>query len=691
MVGDMHKAAREVLGTLTESEFNRCDSDGWTRTSRDAGSSGRRDAFIGNGLIGMRIPVEGQPSVYPTFAGVKVAPGGTQMYGVWDVDSLLPVFNFMGLELRHGRSVFRRDSGALLNYRQTLDWRTATVETVCDWVHWNGVLHIEFRIYLARHRKNLGCVELAITPTTNARYTVIDRVDGTFMPMVEPMAYFLRRPGDEVKVAYVRAGARRRLLAAATMLSLDGQPVSGDVVLTSGGFERRVDIVGESGRTYFFRKFGALFADGQAEDPIHAAATLVAGSMAHPDQVRSMHEAAWAKLWEHDIEAGHAGVQMLVRNALYQLYANLGEGVGNPPGPTGLTGNAWGGHLFYDGELWTYPAILLLQPELARNYVDYRFRTLPGARRNAAAHGMAGAQFAWEGAEFGDETIPGLVYSVQHHINSDVALTQWQYFLVTGDQDFLEKQGAPIIVENADFWVSRSVYNTMFDRYEIQQVCCADEFAEVQDNNALTNYGAKATLELAVRVQTLLKRPVDPRWREVAAKLWIPFNVAEQRIIEYEGYNGAVIKQADATLIIYPWEMPLDSAAKRNTVGYYRTRYEAEKIMMGSAIDGVIDCELNDAESSWRMFLDLLGHIRGDFLMVSESPFNETISLLTGLGGMLQLVMMGWGGLRIHQDDLAAANHLPAAVPWMKFKGVWHDGRSFDLHYEAGTVRRIDR
>ncbi len=680
---------RQRLGTLTEDAFANCTSDGWSCVSHDTGTPGRRDGFIGNGLIGIRIPVEGQPSVYPTFAGVKMAPGGTQMYGVWDAETLLPVFNFMGLELRHGRSVFRRDSGALLNYTQTLDWRTSTMKTVCDWVHWGGTIHIEIVIYLDRAYPNRGCVEMALTPDTRNNYTIVDRVAGAFMPVVEDPQYLLRRSSDGVKAMQVRVGARRRLLAAATMVSIDDQPTSGDVVLIPNGFERQITLYLDAGRTYRIRKFGALVADRQADDPLNSAATLVAGGMAHPVEVRQRHEQAWAKLWEHDIEVGHAGTQMLARNALYQLYANLGEGVNNPPGPTGLTGNAWGGHLFHDGEFWTYPVMLLLHPELARNYVDYRFRTLPGARRNAGSNGMNGAQFAWESAESGDETIPGLVYSVQHHINSDVALAQWQYYLVTGDRRFLETQCAPILVENAEFWLSRSVYNTAADRYEIRQVCCADEFAEIQDNNATTNYGAKVTLELAIRVQTLLNRPVNPRWREVADKLWIPMDDARKLILEYEHYHGETIKQADATLAIYPWEMPLPDDVRRNTVNYYRSKYPDQKIMMGSAIDGVIDCELGNTESGWRMFLDLLDHIRGDFLMASESPFNETISLLTGLGGMLQLIMMGWGGIRIHQDRLVAHNHLPAAVPWMKIKGVWHQGQEFDLIYQEGTVSRI--
>ena len=75
--------------------------------------------------------------------------------------------------------------------------------------------------------------------------------------------------------------------------------------------------------------------------------------------------------------------------------------------------------------------------------------------------------------------------------------------------------------------------------------------------------------------------------------------------------------------------------------------------------------------------------------MVSESPLNETISLLTGLGGLLQLVMMGWGGLRMHDNALAMANKLPSHIEYMKIYNLHYRGETFDLEYKQGAVKRI--
>ena len=112
--------------------------------------------------------------------------------------------------------------------------------------------------------------------------------------------------------------------------------------------------------------------------------------------------------------------------------------------------------------------------------------------------------------------------------------------------------------------------------------------------------------------------------------------------------------------------------------------------MMSSAIHGIIDARLGDAESSWNMFLDLLQHFRGDYLLVSEAPCNETISLLTGICGMLQLVMIGWGGLQIQENGLKAAPNLPAEIKSLKIRGFHYMGETYDLSVN-GSVFNLEK
>jgi trehalose/maltose hydrolase-like predicted phosphorylase len=39
----------------------------------------------------------------------------------------------------------------------------------------------------------------------------------------------------------------------------------------------------------------------------------------------------------------------------------------------GLSGLGYNGHVFWDMDLWIYPGVLALNPELAKTLVEYRF------------------------------------------------------------------------------------------------------------------------------------------------------------------------------------------------------------------------------------------------------------------------------------------------------------------------------
>jgi len=271
-----------------------------------------------------------------------------------------------------------------------------------------------------------------------------------------------------------------------------------------------------------------------------------------------------------------------------------------------------------------------------------------------------------------------------------MALSQWWYWKISGDDGWFREKGAGIIIESAKFWASRATYEPEQDRYEIRQVCCADEHAGIQDNNAYTNYSVVKTLELAMEASAFLGWEFPPEWREIAAKMWIPRDAANDNIFEYEGYAGQTIKQADTALLVYPYEMPMPDAVKANIVDYYRTKYPKGYIMMASAFDGIVDCELGRAELGWESLLKLLPHFREPFLLASESPANEVISFMTGLGGFLQLMMMGFAGVRIREEGLIVQPLLPRAFDRMTIRGLHYGGVCFDLYIEGAMVRVLN-
>jgi protein-glucosylgalactosylhydroxylysine glucosidase len=54
---------------------------------------------------------------------------------------------------------------------------------------------------------------------------------------------------------------------------------------------------------------------------------------------------------------------------LYHLYSFINEYKSYGISPMGLSGLGYNGHVFWDMDLWMYPAVLALNPKLAKTLV----------------------------------------------------------------------------------------------------------------------------------------------------------------------------------------------------------------------------------------------------------------------------------------------------------------------------------
>ena len=200
-------------------------------------------------------------------------------------------------------------------------------------------------------------------------------------------------------------------------------------------------------------KVVALFTDRDGSDFQQAACTevesLAAGGF---ERLRAQNRAAWEKFWEDSdvIIEGDDEAQQAIRHALFQLRIAAPSHEDRVSiGAKSLSGFGYRGHVFWDTETFMLPLFTFTQPALARNLLMYRWHTIEGARRKAAAGGFEGAQFAWESAETGDEVTPRWVVphiegvrwptgdssliriwcgDIELHITSDIVYAIWQYW-----------------------------------------------------------------------------------------------------------------------------------------------------------------------------------------------------------------------------------------------------------------------
>jgi trehalose/maltose hydrolase-like predicted phosphorylase len=412
------------------------------------------------------------------------------------------------------------------------------------------------------------------------------------------------------------------------------------------------------------------------------------------------HEAAMERLWDADIIIhGSPEDQRAVRASLFYLLQSMAPaGPHTPRGgdsvsPMGLSSQAWGGHIFWDADIWVQPALDLLHPDLAASIVAYRYGTLEGARQNAILRGFSGADYATESAATGLEVAPE-PFGRHRHTTAGVAFAQWRHYLATGDRDFLVNRAYPILVDTADYWVSRVTHNAQADRYEIHQVMSPDETAGTVNNDIYTNAIARENLRIATRASRLLGKSPRKEWQVVADKMYLPFDQANQRYIQHDGFNPGrrKIKQADAQLLIFPLRMQMSEQVMANTLDHYAAITSTIGPAMAASIHAIAACRLYRPDQALSYFRQSYEpFIRPHFAYFSEKPTTDYYCFLTGCAAMLTAVLYGFAGLDFDEDGLSVNPLLPPGWEGLEVRGIHNRGSVYDLVVKADGTHSLTK
>jgi trehalose/maltose hydrolase-like predicted phosphorylase len=215
-------------------------------------------------------------------------------------------------------------------------------------------------------------------------------------------------------------------------------------------------------------------------------------------------------------------------------------------------------------------------------------------------------------------------------------------------------------------------------RFDINNVVAADEWAENVNNNAFTNAAAKANLQFANQAAAILGLPANTDWAEVAKNIPI---LRENGITkEHETYKGEGIKQADVNLLAYPLKEVTDPKQIKADLDYYSERVPNEGTpAMTQAVFTLLHARLGDADKAWYWFKDsYLPNLLPPFRVIAETKGGTNPYFATGAGGILQSVLMGFGGLEITDNGIIQQKGLlPKAWKSLTITGVGPERKTF--------------
>ena len=399
------------------------------------------------------------------------------------------------------------------------------------------------------------------------------------------------------------------------------------------------------GKTYVFSKYIAISRKNWGGDSHEALALATTARQTGFDRLLDAHRAAWNRLWQSDVLIdGDPKAQQALHSDLYYLLSNSTVGTAWPMGACALTPN-YAGHAFWDSDSWVFPALLLLHPERAKPIVMFRHRTMQPARARALQYGAKGTMYPWEAdPETGVDHTPYFAYGVfrEIHLNADIAIAQWQYYLATGDESWLKNYGWPVIREIAEFWVSRVEFNQARDRYEIHHVTSPDEAYDDVPNDSFTNAAARKALDIAVAAAHRVGATPDPNWAQISSRMYVPFSDKEQRHLDFDAsvpHDKITWMGSSLAWLMYPnLDLPMSEQVRKNDFAFQLHELKVhgddpnEMMMVMLAVGAA---ELGDAKTAgdW---------IQRNLVGFLKPPFNVRTETVANNAGYILATSAGW-------------------------------------------------
>ncbi|XCP85238.1 glycosyl hydrolase family 65 protein [Roseburia hominis] len=505
-----------------------------------------------------------------------------------------------------------------------------------------------------------------------------------------------------------------------------------------------LDFDAAEGKTYEVVKYVSIYTEREkCKEEIKEAISRTVQEFAAEGFTKEFekHTQVYEKLWNQaDIKIqGDEKLDQAVRFNIFHLMSTASDFDDRVNiGAKLLHGEEYGGHAFWDTELFMMPFFAYVFPEKARNLENYRYHLLDAARANARKNGFCGAQYPWESADDGTEQCPdwtiepdGTCYRCyvavyEHHVTAAVAYGIANYVKITGDVGFLYGRGAEILMETARFWASRLQYVEEKDRYEIRQVTGPDEWHEPVDNNLYTNYLARWNLRYCLELARVMRETCPDKyqalvekiqiaeeelnaWKQVQGKIYLPRKEGTPLLEQFEGYfdlqevviekydendwpikpealktverqSTQIIKQADVVMLLHLLGEEFDEETTKLNYSFYEKR-TLHGSSLSPSIYAIMGLKVGDSSKAYRYLR------RAALLDLIDLQGNTREGIhAANAGGVWQTVIFGFAGVSIEDEVLHIHPNLPKEWEGLNFR-IHHRGTSLEVAISAdGSV-----
>jgi alpha,alpha-trehalose phosphorylase len=427
----------------------------------------------------------------------------------------------------------------------------------------------------------------------------------------------------------------------------------------------------------------------------------------HHDAQREWLDAFWER--SDVVVVGHPAIQQAIRWNLYQAAQATArsEQFGVPA--KGVTGDGYGGHYFWDTEIYLLPFLSYTSPTMARGALRFRYNMLEDARQRASDLAQNGALFPWRTINGKEASAYYAAGTAQYHIDADIAYALCKYVAASGDRDFMFREGVDIMVETARMWADLGFWRENGSRrtFHIHGVTGPDEYTTVVNDNLFTNVMARFNLGQAAEVMRRMERE-HPRayrwvverlevsseevaeWAEAAAAMAIPYdevtgiNPQDTQFLDREVwdlkntppdkrplllhyhplviYRFQVLKQADVVLALFLQGDHFSLEQKRNDFDYYDPITTGDS-SLSAVVQSIIAAEVGYRDLALRYFHSTL------YIDLADLHGNTVDGVhVASAGGVWNALVYGFGGMRDYNGVITFDPRLPDSWQGLNFQ-----------------------
>lgn len=650
------------------------------------------------------------------------------------------------LEIKLDGQRFSLLTGTVEDYDRTLDLKTGETVRKVVWKAPNGRRYeLCFRRFVSMERLHVIGQKLCVRPLDGE--ALLDIAGGIDGRMTNSGSQHFSEgdkrlfKGRHMQYSQTTGQSKIDFVFNTTFsFAMDGEAREepGFIVIDRRMIAQEYQITIPAGSTLCVEKLSSVYtsrdrdSEGLSYDELHdkALAGHEAACELGYDELLSESAAAWArKVWDNipvTIDAENEFDQLAMRFAQYHLHVMTPAHDNRMNiGAKGLSGEGYKGHTFWDTEMFILPYFIYSAPEIAKSLAEYRFLSLPGAHKKAGGNGYEGAQFPWESAWIDDGEVtpvwgaadivtglPTKIWSgfIEQHITADVAYGAWEYYMVTGDEDFMERCGYELILDTAKFWASR-LEEGEDGKLHINDVVGPDEYKEHVDDNAFTNHMAAWNIRKALEYCGLLRseKPalykaldeklglaaLEPVWEDKLSRLYLP-QPREDLVIPqdrtyltlkdidltkykkqenvgsiYRDYNQEQIthiqvsKQADILIMFLLLENQFSAEVKAANWNYYEPRTLHDSSLSLST-HCILALDMGNREMAYELFQKAAAIDVGPNMKTSDAGIHAA-----SLAGVWQSVVFGFGGVRMLDGRLRMNPSLPESWRGLDFFIHW--------------------